>query len=920
MLTFVMGTPPRNPRSKSSSSSSKKASLSSSSTHNLESTLNHHHGEAVDNHAAGGDAAGGDAAGLLRDAGAGALPSPSLREGGGDVGGESVQLLCDLNSLAVRMKTLQGDINVWSPNKTPKLVTANNKATTSGGLENQHREARRQAAHELASAISALLGSRHALVQRLRKAANTQRVEELKEVVEAVREIVNNNDEDNEEEEEDSDNDGEYFVDAPNSPTPKAGDKDARDDLHRAAFELDASTVSRVALRIIAVARRAVPTSTMINAASPVKSTFGGSPKKGQTAPSRHPPHVAEALEVWDGGGRTALHCAVLRSDPERIAVAAALLDAGLRPSVRDCNGWTPLDIASLNCDRPMVEMLYSRWIGWMRYFFVRRQPSIRRALHHSVPDFACTISWRLDSRLFGALVRYVAPDDSYKIYKSGGSLRVDSTLAGYDESRAGVPRWRRGRLSLLLLPGKNGNYNGRSGKARLLLLNHDDRTAVDMTEPPRALMHELGSAANAMPTSPISPQDSQNGSINCNSNRSSLDSLASLNELTSSPTPSSTDHFHRDCLDEAESFGDRASSPQSSPRTSSSRLARSTNASVNADSWRPFSPDDTPAFSQEVRDLMCTDLEQSNVNIGEFDWSRATIRSGQPMHERVMGRDTVVFDASTRLRLRKTRMTREESGVLSWQNLGDQSSYDDYLQICQNERERRAECESAAYKAEADQRSKSWGEWLLGTTKHTKNAKQGHVLTGDADGAVNLGEFGKVTAKSRRLKGRVWLARGLPVHAHHLLPVLEACSSYHRHLSNLRRLVTAWCKRETDTDLFPVQLKVPLALSVYAYVGFEEVNAGPQDSRLFEPPSIVDDFDNVDADADSLARRSSSSGDRAHEHPILCGSLTYRRLSWSEAMVRMNLSADRRDDDEDALGGHSDIVDDDDDDDDDDV
>ena len=167
----------------------------------------------------------------------------------------------------------------------------------------------------------------------------------------------------------------------------------------------------------------------------------------------------------------------------------------------------------------------------------------------------------------------------------------------------------------------------------------------------------------------------------------------------------------------------------------------------------------------------MCTDLEQSNVNIGEFDWSRATIRSGQPMHERVMGRDTVVFDASTRLRLRKTRMTREESGVLSWQNLGDQSSYDDYLQICQNERERRAECESAAYKAEADQRSKSWGEWLLGTTKHTKNAKQGHVLTGDADGAVNLGEFGKVTAKSRRLKGRVWLARGLPVHAHHLLP-----------------------------------------------------------------------------------------------------------------------------------------------------
>ena len=95
-----------------------------------------------------------------------------------------------------------------------------------------------------------------------------------------------------------------------------------------------------------------------------------------------------------------------------------------------------------------------------------------------------------------------------------------------------------------------------------------------------------------------------------------------------------------------------------------------------------------------------------------------------------------------------------------------------------------------------------------------------------------------------------------------------------------------------------------------------ETVAILPQDSRLFEPPSIVDDFDNADADADSLARRSSSSGDRAHEHPILCGSLTYRRLSWSEAMVRMNLSADRRDDDEDALGGHSDIDDDDDDDD----
>ena len=230
------------------------------------------------------------------------------------------------------MKTLQGDINVWSPNKTPKLVTANNKATTSGGLENQHREARRQAAHELASAISALLGSRHALVQRLRKAANTQRVEELKEVVEAVREIVNNNDEDNEEEEEDSDNDGEYFVDAPNSPTPKAGDKDARDDLHRAAFELDASTVSRVALRIIAVARRAVPTSTMINAASPVKSTFGGSPKKARrhqvgthrTSPRRsrcgtvagEPRCTAQFCEATQNELPSRRHCSMRAYDP----------------------------------------------------------------------------------------------------------------------------------------------------------------------------------------------------------------------------------------------------------------------------------------------------------------------------------------------------------------------------------------------------------------------------------------------------------------------------------------------------------------------------------------------------------------------------------------------------------------------------
>ncbi|KAL4448118.1 hypothetical protein ABPG75_005337 [Micractinium tetrahymenae] len=149
-----------------------------------------------------------------------------------------------------------------------------------------------------------------------------------------------------------------------------------------------------------------------------------------------------------DPQGNTALHVAVLR---HQHAAIAALLEGGLPPDVKNERRWNPVDEAVALGDAVAAKLLYSHLLASAKV--AKRQKKAQLvAIMEQLPDFRMQLRWELGSPLFGLLLRHYAPDDTYTVYKVGNLLRVDGTLMGLDDrSRSFIPRWKRGRFSLLV-------------------------------------------------------------------------------------------------------------------------------------------------------------------------------------------------------------------------------------------------------------------------------------------------------------------------------------------------------------------------------------------------------------------------------------------------------------------------------------
>lgn len=78
--------------------------------------------------------------------------------------------------------------------------------------------------------------------------------------------------------------------------------------------------------------------------------------------------------------------------------------------------------------------------------------PSPLATTHTAIADRIVQLKWELGSSVFGLLLRHFAPDDTYTVTKLGTRLRIDGSLMGLDRSvRSVIPRWRRGKFSLLI-------------------------------------------------------------------------------------------------------------------------------------------------------------------------------------------------------------------------------------------------------------------------------------------------------------------------------------------------------------------------------------------------------------------------------------------------------------------------------------
>ncbi|BFZ19103.1 hypothetical protein BsWGS_22142 [Bradybaena similaris] len=144
-------------------------------------------------------------------------------------------------------------------------------------------------------------------------------------------------------------------------------------------------------------------------------------------------------LELLDPRGRSPLHLAVALGHLESTRV---LLRHGANANADNKGYWSVLHEAVCTGD-PEIVQLVLQYRDFQRYskrtFGV---PDLLRKLEES-PDFYVEMKWEFTSWV--PLISRMCPSDTYKVWKRGSSVRIDTTLLGFDNMT-----WQRGSRSYI--------------------------------------------------------------------------------------------------------------------------------------------------------------------------------------------------------------------------------------------------------------------------------------------------------------------------------------------------------------------------------------------------------------------------------------------------------------------------------------
>lgn len=159
-------------------------------------------------------------------------------------------------------------------------------------------------------------------------------------------------------------------------------------------------------------------------------------------------------LEQLDPRGRTPLMLAVKLSHLECVkALLAAKCNANF-----ECDGWSVVQEAVCSGDANILTaVLEVRDL--QRH--IKRVSHVPQLLQHlqDTPDFYVEMKWEFTSWV--PLMSRVCPSDTYKVYKRGSNVRIDTTLLGFDNNT-----WQRGNRSYI--------FKGQAESATMIEIDHD--------------------------------------------------------------------------------------------------------------------------------------------------------------------------------------------------------------------------------------------------------------------------------------------------------------------------------------------------------------------------------------------------------------------------------------------------------------
>ncbi|XP_012266181.1 ankyrin repeat domain-containing protein 13C isoform X2 [Athalia rosae] len=140
-----------------------------------------------------------------------------------------------------------------------------------------------------------------------------------------------------------------------------------------------------------------------------------------------------------DKQGNTPLHLAVMLGRKECIHV---LLGHGAPIKVKNLAGWSPLAEAISFGDRETISLLVTILKFQVREQMEARRPKLIEALR-DMGNFYMELKWDFQSWL--PLVSRILPSDICKIHKCGASIRMDTTVVDFNDTR-----WERGDISFI--------------------------------------------------------------------------------------------------------------------------------------------------------------------------------------------------------------------------------------------------------------------------------------------------------------------------------------------------------------------------------------------------------------------------------------------------------------------------------------